>query len=93
MFDDLTPKTAPIVLVDWADITTISNWNSIDEVTDTDLLSVGFLLEESPQRIVIASSYDYSEDRWADFTVFPKKQQEISRITQRSEDASSNEKS
>lgn len=67
-----TPKTVPIKEIDWNDITGIENWNEEEDVEDTQITSVGYLLEDSDQRVVIARDYSWSDETWSSFVVFPR---------------------
>ena len=66
------PSECRIVKVSWEDIVSVSNWNDDEDIGTRTCLTIGWLLEESETRIVLATSYDYEEERWADFTVLPK---------------------
>jgi hypothetical protein len=63
---ELTPDSAPLVYVEWEDIQAHEDWN---EVSDSDstctLKSVGWLIEDGPKKLVIAGTYDYENERWA----------------------------
>ena len=78
--DELTPDSAPLVLVEWSDFTAVDNWNAIEPVQDCQLVSVGWLLEDTPIRIVIARDYDYIEDRFSSFLVLPKRTPEVRKL-------------
>ena len=69
---DVTPADVDVVVVDWADIVRVENWNDDEEVDFIEAACVGWLLEDSPKRIVLASSYNYDTDTWADYHIFPK---------------------
>ena len=77
--ENLTPKTAEKVVVEYSDITMVDNWNEVKDVDESQLTTIGWLLEDSEKRIVLASTYDYSEDRWASFTIIPRHPPEIIR--------------
>lgn len=76
-YEDLTPKTAKIVVIEWLDITFFGNWNDRDEPVAAQAVTVGWLLEDTDQQLVIASSYEYQDETWADIHVFPKHPPEI----------------
>lgn len=77
---DKTPANTVHVVVSWRDIRDVSNWDEDGEVRcSRNLQTIGWLLYEGPDPaepdydiLVIAKTYDYDEERWADFTVFPK---------------------
>lgn len=75
----LLPSNTPVVGVNWRDIQYVDNWNTDEEVAPARyLFTVGYLLYEGPDPkdaendiTVIAGTYNYDSDKWADFTVFP----------------------
>ena len=72
-YDEMTPKDRPVVSVEWEDITHFSAWNEDeDEISTTSIVNVGWLLDEDDKQIVIASTYDYDNEKWADYHAFPK---------------------
>ena len=72
-FDHLTPETAKKVVVEWPDIKKIDNWNEVEEdLMPLVAVSIGWLLLETEQFILIASSYDYDNAQWADYHSLPK---------------------
>lgn len=72
-WEDKTPKNTEIRQIHWSDYTTIEQWNDTDEdVDDVQMTTCGWLLEDSDKRIVIAKTYSWTEERWAEFHVFPK---------------------
>lgn len=79
-FKDQTPETCPQVIVTWRDIREISSWSEEEEIRCCrKLQTIGWLLYEGSDPgepecgiLIIAKTYDYEEERWADFTVFPK---------------------
>lgn len=66
------PGTTRPVKVLWEDVQDVDNWNDDQPVQSVSMATWGMLLEETETRIVLASSYDYSNDQWANFTVIPK---------------------
>jgi len=70
-YDHLTPAQCPVVKVDWADITEFPQWNDREDVQTTDVVTTGWLLEDSPKWIVVASSYSYTDETWASVCIFP----------------------
>ena len=79
-FEDKNPDNSTHVVVTWRDIRTISSWSEEEDIRCCrKLKSTGWLLYEGPdpqepeyEILVIATVYDYEEERWADITVFPK---------------------
>lgn len=79
-FDDKTPDNCMQVTVTWRDIRDISSWTEEEEVRCCRRIqTVGWHLYEGPDPVepeydilIIAASYDGEEERWSDFTVFPK---------------------
>lgn len=70
---DRTPTNTEMGQVYWSDYTTIEQWNDTDEDVDDDQMTTcGWILEDSDKRIVIAKTYSWTEERWAEFHVFPK---------------------
>lgn len=69
-WSDLTPDNCRVVVVEWDDITAVESWNEEEMVEATRVHTVGWMLEDSPQRLVIASSW--RSDGWAEFNVFPR---------------------
>jgi hypothetical protein len=64
--DDLTPSTAQAVFVEWEDIQSHEDWNDESEANTTcSLKSMGWLIEDDDRKIVIAMTYDYENERWA----------------------------
>jgi len=64
--DDLTPSTANIVYVEWEDIQSHEDWNEESEANTTcTLKSIGWLIEDDDRKLVIASTYDHENERWA----------------------------
>ena len=80
-YSALHPGNTPIVKVQWQDIMFLDNWGDEDEtVQPVESATVGYLLEDSPTLVVIASSYDYRAERWASIHAFPKSPPEIAVI-------------
>lgn len=74
----LTPETARLVLVSWEDIVQYADWNEWSDAHDTlTVKTVGWLVEETARKIVIASSYNYADEQWSDLHAFPKMPPEI----------------
>lgn len=67
----LTPDNVRTVVIEWADITNIPNWNDQEPVKYAVFRTLGWLLESNDDRIVIASTWN-PEDGWSEFNVFPK---------------------
>jgi hypothetical protein len=76
----LSPSSATQVVVAWRDIHEISSWNDDgDALGPVHLETIGWLLYEGPDPaepesnlVIIAKTYDYTDKRWADYTVFPR---------------------
>ena len=78
---ELTPATAPVVRVEWYDIVSADSWNDDEEnATPATLVDVGWLLEDNPKWIRIATTYDYDSCRWARFRLLPKMPPEVDLI-------------
>lgn len=76
--DALTPETARLVVVAWEDIVQYQDWNEWSESHDTlTVKTVGWLIEETPRKIVVAGSYNYADEQWADLHAFPKMPPEL----------------
>jgi hypothetical protein len=73
------PANTQVVGINWRDIQYVDNWNEDSEVAPARyLFTIGYLLYQGPDPkdtsndiTVIAGTYDYDNDKWADFTVFP----------------------
>lgn len=77
-YSALHPGNTPIVKVKWQDILFLDNWGEEDEsVQPVESATVGYLLEDTPTTIVVASSFDYRNDRWSTIHAFPKSPPEI----------------
>jgi hypothetical protein len=76
-----TPALADLVEIRWSDIVTDDAWGD-DEgpLHPVESLTVGYLLEETPTMIVIASSYDFRAETWGTKHSFPKNPPEITTI-------------
>lgn len=71
--DELTPSDAPLVSVEWEDITGLDNWNEDDgPFQPTSIKSVGWLIEDGPKWLVIARDYDHTNEKWSSIVVIPK---------------------
>jgi hypothetical protein len=71
--EELTPSTAPLVFIEWEDIQAHEDWNDDSEENSTcTLKSVGWLIEDSPRKLVIAATYDYENEKWANKFAIPK---------------------
>ena len=61
-----------IVEVEWTDPTIEAGWCEDDHEISLPLLhTVGYLVSSGPKLVVVAGSYDASEDKFADRTKFP----------------------
>ena len=77
----MNPNTAKLVRVNWHDYISVSNWNDEDDdIRPPAISSIGYLIEETPTEIIVATSYNWDDDRWSDFTAFPKTPPEIQEI-------------
>lgn len=71
--EELTPSTAPLVFIEWEDIQAHEDWNEDSEENSTATLkSVGWLIEDSPRKLVIAATYDYENEKWSNKFAIPK---------------------
>jgi hypothetical protein len=76
-----TPDNSAMVGFRWRDIRSTDHWND-DSGTirpARHICSAGYIVydgtdpgEPTCDIIVLANHYDYEEERWAEFTVFPK---------------------
>jgi hypothetical protein len=71
-YDHLTPSNTKAVMVRWEDIVALDNWNVEDVIQPIEVATLGWLLEDSPNQMVIASSYNWKDSEWASFHAFPK---------------------
>lgn len=72
-YSHLTPDTAKYVRVDWQDIKLVDNWGADEEIVQpVESVTAGWLLEDSETMVVIASSYDYRDERWGTVHAIPK---------------------
>jgi hypothetical protein len=77
----LTPKTQPIVIVNWEDIVFDDNWNGEEENPQpVEISTVGWLLYENSTMIVVASTYNWREEQWGTVHAFPKSEPDVSII-------------
>ena len=70
-------STLKAIAVEWNDITEQSGWHSQDEHKDMRPLycfSVGFLVDETDDYIVMSDTYGIGQDenRWGTVTIIPK---------------------
>lgn len=73
-YSHLTPQNAKIVTVDWEDIVFSDKWSGDEEDTQpVEVITLGWLLEETPTMLVVAGSYNYREEQWATVHSFSKK--------------------
>ena len=79
-YSHLNPTNTPIVKVDWHDIVSVQNYNEDEGAQSIEVASVGWLLDDSPTAVTIASSYVWREERWSDQQTFPKAPPEITII-------------
>ena len=71
--DEMTPTDAPLVSVEWEDITGLDNWNEDDgPFQPTSIKSVGWLIEDGPKWLVIARDYDHTNEKWSSIVVIPR---------------------
>ena len=71
--DEMTPADAPLVSVEWEDITGLDNWNEDDgPFQPTSIKSVGWLIEDGPKWLVIARDYDHTNEKWSSIVVIPR---------------------
>ena len=78
---ELTPQTATLVQVDWSDIVADDNWDGGEGlIQPVEAVTVGWLIDESPTMVTIASSYDYRAQQWASLHTFPKTPPQITKI-------------
>ena len=64
------PKAVRVV---WRDSALYRGWQSYDGCTPTLIESIGWLVEDTKDKLVIATSYDDNEDRgWAGLMVIPR---------------------
>lgn len=73
-YRDSDPSTASLVRVDWEDICFSDSWNDEDgeDLQPVESTTVGYLLLETPTRLVIGSSYNWRERRWGTVHTFSK---------------------
>lgn len=77
-----SPIDTRLVIVDWRDIVEYDDWNSTEgDHSDVTVSTVGWLLEQKPQSITIASTFRYEDSRWAGIHVFPTAPPEIREVT------------
>ena len=67
-----SPTDAKQGTVAWYDIVATENWND-EEIPDyITVWTSGWLLEDTPQCLRIASSYNWEDEKWSDIHTFPK---------------------
>ncbi len=79
LWDARLPDNTQIVGINWRDIQYVDNWNEDSEVAPArDILTIGYLLYKGPdpkdqanEITIIAGTYDFDNEKWCDFTVFP----------------------
>ena len=76
-YDHLTPQNTALVIVAWLDIVKGDNYNEDEDVQTVEVSTAGWLLADNPKEVVIAGSYVWREERWADQHAFPKAEPEI----------------
>ena len=77
-YSHLNPRNTPIVEVEWQDIVSVENYNDDEDSQSIEVISVGYLLEDTPTDVKIAGSYVWREERWSDKQSFPKTPPEVS---------------
>ncbi|MCK4500178.1 hypothetical protein KAU11_06745 [Candidatus Babeliales bacterium] len=83
-YSHLTPTNTPIIQVNWWDIVKGDNYNEDDNVQTIEVISVGWLLEDSATEVKIASTYVWREERWSDQHAFTKSPPEIEPVKDQS---------
>ena len=76
-YSHLTPNNTPLVQVNWMDIVQGDNYNEDDDVQGIEVSTIGWLLDDNMQEVVIASTYVWREERWSDQHAFPKAEPEV----------------
>ena len=71
-YSDKTPKDVPQAIIEWSDYTDVENWNEDEDIEDTQLWSVCWVLEDNEKHIVISRDYDWTNSKWATLRVLPK---------------------
>lgn len=78
--EGLTPKNAKPVVVGWDDIKNTPAWNEAEDVNSATMSNIGWLIEDSATRIVIATGYDWDDGRWCEFVTFSKRVPEVTAL-------------
>ena len=81
LWEKRTPDTTPLIPFDWRDIRSTDHWAGQEEDIRPArrITSAGYLLydgedpgEPEAEIIVIGNHYDWEEEMWSEFHVFPK---------------------
>lgn len=69
----LTPVDIPLTIVEWEDIQEYPDWNEeSEEHTTATELQAGWVIEDTPKALKIASGYSYAEGKWTGINTIPK---------------------
>jgi hypothetical protein len=70
-----TFKTGEVVECLWLDAYSVDDWTHVDEVHDTELVparSVGIFVRQTSSSIILALTYDSTNDNYSSFIIIPK---------------------
>lgn len=68
----MKPKAPVPVFIEWVDSHSTSGWELTHEPKDLACISVGLLVQEYPDRIVIAQSHAAANGEYCDFMEIPR---------------------
>ena len=73
------PTDTYLVRVEWKDIARYDGWNDEVDPQTVDAETVGWLLEDNAKQVTVASSYNWTDETWADIHVVPRIPPEVNR--------------
>lgn len=68
----MKPKTPRFVCIEWVDSHSTSGWQLDHEPIDLACISVGILIQDRPDRVVIAQSLAAANGEYCDFMEIPR---------------------
>ena len=85
-YDHLNPSNTPIVEIRWEDIYFDDSWDEDSDgmVQPKECITVGYLLEDSPTKVVVGSTYDFNGEKWATIHAIPRVSPEAAAVKDQS---------